>query len=90
MINNVKNTEDLLYQKKNVYKNSSKEDVFSFSENYKSYLNITKTEREAVKVTVDMAKKYGFTEYTLGDKIITGDKKYFVNKNKQLILFIKG
>lgn len=90
MINNIKNTEDLLYQKKNVYKNSSKEDVFSFSENYKSYLNITKTEREAVKVTVEMAKKYGFTEYTLGDKIITGDKKYFVNKNKQLILFIKG
>ena len=90
MINKSKNAEVLLYKKKNVYTSCSQSDVFSFAEAYKSYLNITKTEREAVKVTVDMAKKHGFSEYKLGDEIKHGDKKYFINKNKQLILFIKG
>ncbi len=82
--------EKLAYKKQNVFSVYDKTDVFSFAEKYKSYLNITKTEREAVKVTVDMAKKYGFSEYKIGSKISIGDKKYFINKNKQLILFIKG
>lgn len=83
-------TENLLYKKKNVYDVVEKNDIENFAIGYKSYLNITKTEREAVKVTVDMAKKHGFSEYKLGDAIQYGDRKYFVNKNKQLILFIKG
>ena len=86
-------TEKLVYKKQNIYHiadNVQVNNINTFAEKYKSYLNITKTEREAVKVTCDMAKEKGFSEYKLGEEIKEGDKKYFINKNKQLILFVKG
>lgn len=86
----LRNNEELTYKKKNAIFSADIDEIFSYAERYKSYLNITKTEREAIKVSVDMAKNHGFTEYKLGQKINFGDKKYFINKNKQLILFIKG
>lgn len=61
-----------------------------FSVDYKKFLNVCKTEREVVNYTVDLAKKHSFTEFNPGKKYKSGDKVYYVNRNKSLILCIIG
>ncbi len=85
--------ENLSYSKKNIYEEASPEKIkaiFDYSEGYKSYLDKAKTEREAARVTVEMAKEAGFTEYKLGDKLKIGDKKYLNHRGKSVILFTVG
>lgn len=64
--------------------------VMSFSEDYKSFLNKAKTEREAVIETVKKAEDCGFTEFEPGKKYDAGDKFYFVNRDKAVILTVMG
>ncbi len=85
--------EKLSYKKKNIFEEASAEKVkaiFDYNEGYAKYLDDAKTEREAVKVSVEMAKKNGYTEYKLGEKICVGDKKYLDQHGKSLILFKVG
>lgn len=62
----------------------------SFCEGYKYYLDNGKTEREAVKETIRLAKEAGFTEFQSGKKYEYGDKFYYVNRNKCVILTVMG
>lgn len=81
---------DLTYKKKNFYEEASKSEVkecFKFAEGYKKFLDEAKTEREACKIIVEMAKKEGFKEYKFGDKILPHEKRYFVNRGKSVVLF---
>ncbi len=67
-----------------------KEIVFKFSEGYKSFLDIAKTEREAVSEIVRLAESCGFkplSEYTC---LKEGDKVYAINKLKGIILAVIG
>ena len=64
--------------------------AMTFSEDYKDFLNKAKTEREAVIETVKKAKDCGFTEYEQGKKYEAGDKFYFVNRDKAVILTVMG
>ena len=67
--------EKLFYKKKNTFaveENSYKESSFKYSEGYKSFLDASKTEREAVKTSIEMLEADGFCEYNLGDKIEKG------------------
>ncbi len=85
--------EALLCKKENIYKNASEEKmsaIFSYAEAYKRFLDASKTEREAVKAAVALAKEAGYTEYQLGDALTCGDKRYFVNKGKGIYLFRIG
>ena len=85
--------EALSYKKQNVYENSSSEKIkaiYDYSVGYMKFLDDAKTEREAVDVTVELAKKNGFTEYKLGDKLSVGDEKYFNNHGKCIILLKIG
>lgn len=85
--------EKLSYKKKNVFEEASPEKIariFDYSEGYKSYLNSSKTEREAVETSIKMATLAGYTEYKLGDKLSVGDKKYFNNRGKSLVAFKMG
>ena len=59
---------------------------FDFAEGYKNFLNAAKTEREAVKFAVALAKENGYTEFSYGKKYKTGDRVYFVNRDRALIL----
>ena len=61
-----------------------------FCENYKKFLNDAKTEREAVKASVEILKKCGFTAYDSKEKYKAGDKIYFVNRGKAIILAVIG
>ncbi|MBO4359046.1 MAG: aminopeptidase [Erysipelotrichaceae bacterium] len=65
------------------------EKVMAFAEDYKRFLDSAKTEREAVKETIRLAKKAGFKEFA-GKKIKAGDKLYFNNRGKSLALFVIG
>ena len=84
---------DILYSKKTVYEQLSKETTeaaFAYAEGYKSFLDAAKTEREAVKVSIEMLAAKGFKEYTLGDKVAAGDKLYYNNRGKNLFVFTIG
>ncbi|MBR4973325.1 MAG: aminopeptidase, partial [Clostridia bacterium] len=57
---------------------------------YKQFLDLAKTEREAVKTAVDMAKKAGFTEFQRGKKYNAGDRVYFNNRGKTVAFAVIG
>ena len=64
--------------------------VMAVSEDYKSFLDQSKTEREAVSTSIALAEKAGFKEFKNIKKIKAGDKFYFNNRGKSLALFIIG
>ena len=63
---------------------------FDFCEDYKDFLDEAKTEREAVVKTVTLAEKCGFTEFKYGMSLKAGDKIYFNNRGKAVILAVIG
>lgn len=68
----------------------SKAEIFAFSEGYKKFLDEGKTEREVVDVTIALAEKNGFVPCDSKEKLEAGDKVYFVNRNKNIVLAIIG
>jgi len=62
----------------------------AFCEDYKRFLDKSKTERQAVITSIAMAKERGFTEYEKGKKYAPGDKIYYNNRGKALILAVIG
>ena len=85
--------ESLSYKKKNYYEVASeaeRKEIFDFAKGYMAYLDAAKTEREACAVSVAEAKKKGFTEFKFGDKLKAGDKKYFINRDKSVVVFRVG
>jgi aspartyl aminopeptidase len=84
---------ELSYKKKNIFEVSTPEQlqaIDKFAEGYKDFLNHAKTERDAVKTTIALAEKYGYKPYRFGEKLKTGDKKYYNNRNKNIFLFQIG
>lgn len=85
--------EKLVFKKKNFFEESDDKKIkaaFDYAVGYMKYLDDSKTEREAVKASIIYAESKGFTEYQLGDKISVGDKKYYNNRGKSLVLFKIG
>lgn len=66
------------------------EETDAFCEKYKDFLDKSKTERQAVITSIAMAKERGFTEYEKGKKYAPGDKIYYNNRGKALILAVIG
>ena len=65
----------------------SREAVFDFSEGYKKFLDGAKTEREFVTEGIKFAEKNGFVNAEKKDKLTAGDKIYYVNRGKNLVLY---
>lgn len=85
--------EQLFYVKKKAFKDATdgyKKDVFGYAKDYISFLNDSKTEREAVVSAIALAEKAGYTEYNLGDELKVGGKYYLNNRGKSLIAFKIG
>ncbi|MBO4572880.1 MAG: aminopeptidase [Clostridia bacterium] len=81
-----------MYQK-NVWEGISEEKkqaIFAFNEGYKAFLSAAKTERLAVKESEKLAKKAGFKRFDEYKKLAAGDKVYFINRDKNIILYIIG
>ncbi len=62
----------------------------AFAEDYKKFLDDAKTEREAVEAVVAMAKDRGYSEFEPGKKYLAGEKVYYVNRDKAVILAVIG
>ena len=83
----------LTYTRKNYYEEATeaeRAEIYAYGEGYKTFLDNAKTEREACDYVVAQAKKKGFSEYALGDKLKAGDKKYYINRGKSVVLFRVG
>ncbi len=86
-------TEKLTMKKANIYDKADdarKAKIFEFGEGYKAYLDGGKTEREATDISIEEAKRLGYTEYKFGDELKPGDKKYYNNRGKSLFVFKIG
>lgn len=66
------------------------EKVMEFAEGYKKFLNENKTEREVAKFIKAEAEANGFIEFDKFGKYKAGDKVYYVNRNKAVILAVIG
>lgn len=62
-----------------------KEQAYKYCEGYKEFLNTGKTERECVKEAVRMLKEAGYRLFDRSETYATGDKVYFVNREKAVI-----
>ncbi len=84
---------ELFYQPKNGYDRIDTEErlvMEQYAEEYKKFLNEARTEREAVKLAVEMAEAQGFVPYERGMEMAPGTKIYFNNRGKSLILAVMG
>ena len=82
---------ELFYQPKNGYDRIDTEErlvMEQYAEEYKKFLNEARTEREAVKLAVEMAEAQGFVPYERGMEMAPGTKIYFNNRGKSLILAV--
>lgn len=85
--------EKLFMEKKNSGLIMSEEEMKKadeFCEGYKSFLDKGKTEREAVAETVRLAEKQGFVPFDRTKTYKPGDKVYYNNRGKAVILSIIG
>ena len=62
----------------------------SFCEGYKKFLDACKTEREAAAFVLDLAKKEGYVEFDPNATYKAGDKVYYLNRAKAVILCTFG
>ncbi len=61
-----------------------------FCEGYKKFLDNSPIEREAVRYTLKLAEAKGFKEFDPDAAYKTGDKVYFVNRDKAIALAVIG
>lgn len=85
---------DKLFNKKeNGWKDLNDEEknkIFEFSDNYMSFLNVSKTEREFIKNARKLADENGYKDIMEFDSLKPGDKIYFINREKSMYLAIIG
>ncbi len=57
---------------------------------YKAFLDNSPIEREAVRYTVELVKKSGFTKFDPDADYKAGDKVYYINRDKAIALAVIG
>ncbi|MDE5769544.1 MAG: aminopeptidase [Oscillospiraceae bacterium] len=61
-----------------------------FCEDYKSFMNLAKTEREANAFVIAELEKFGYQPFTPGMELRAGDRIYLNNRGKSVILATIG
>lgn len=83
----------MLYKRENGWKELSaerKEAIFAFAEGYKHYLDVGKTERKCVAEAIRMAEQCGFVAADAKEALAPGDKVWFNNRDKNVVLAVIG
>ena len=83
----------LLYQRKTAMEAMTEEQkagAEAYAVDYMQFLDLAKTEREAVTEGIRRAEAAGFVPYSFGDKIEVGGKYYMNNRGKALYMFRIG
>ncbi len=92
-MNDKERYQKLAYKTKNVYANIStdeKKEMMDMCDDYRTFLDKGKTERECVILATEMAEKNGFVPFKGADSLKPGDKVYFVNRKKNIMLAVIG
>lgn len=94
MSTDMKNLKERLFNvKKNVnlqVDESHVKKVQAYCEDYKEFLNSSKTERKACEKAVQLAEQKGFKPFEWTRPYEPGEKFYFVNRNKCVIFGVMG
>ena len=83
----------LFYEQKNGYDLIDTKERIALEDycaGYMEYLNDSRTEREAVKNAIRLAKEHGFVEYSYDMELRPGMKVYRSNRGKALLLAVIG
>ncbi len=87
----------ITYETQNVWglvDQKEKEEIFALGEDYKAFLDNSKTERWATREIIRRAEEAGFRNMELlleaGESLKAGDRVYKVNREKGVALFIVG
>ena len=93
-MSDAKKLKEKLFDKKvNIYSKISEDEcknAFEFAQEYKKFLDESKTEREVVSYLVSESLKNGFEEFKSGKKYKAGDKIYKINRNKSVCFAVIG
>lgn len=85
--------EKLFKNNKNAWENINEEEknkIFKYSEDYIKFLSNNKTERECVKTIRELLKKNNFKNIDDLDALKTGDKVYYINREKSIYAAVIG
>ena len=85
--------ESLIMTQKNGYTRitpEQKAEMESYCKDYMAFMDACKTEREATAWTVAEAEKWGFKPFAPGMEARPGDKIYFDNRGKSIIVAVVG
>ena len=85
--------EQLMADPKNGYvgmTDTARAEMESYCKDYAAFMDACKTEREATAWAVREAEKLGFKPFTPGITVNPGDKIYYNNRNKSILLAVMG
>ncbi len=88
-----KESKELFAEFPNLYKDISKDDLeacMNYAEEYKAFLDISKTEREFVENAIEAATDLGFVDIESKKTLKAGDKVFSSIKDKGLVLAVIG
>lgn len=89
----MENKNQLFYKKQNLYQTFNTKQLRQtdvLAKDYIKFLNASKTERECCREIVSEAIRHGFSAFEFGQKLKKGDKKFFINRDKSVVLFKIG
>ncbi len=83
----------LFYVKKNAslkMDDSVLKSAYSYCEDYKKFLNDSKTERRTCSASLKIAKENNFEVFRPGKVYAPGERFFYVNRNKSIVLAVVG
>lgn len=85
--------ERLEYKRKNVYLDMPGDErraMLELADDYRTFLDAGKTERECVTEALRLAEENGFVSFESKASLLPGDRVYFLNRNKNIMLCVIG
>ena len=83
--------EKLFNKKENGWNTTEdKESIFNYAKGYINFMNQSKTEREIIKSSKHIADSNGFKNIKEVESLSTGDKVYYINREKSMYLAVIG
>ena len=83
--------EKLFDKKENGWKSvKNTDEIFNYANTYMDFMNKSKTEREIIKSSKQIADNKGFKDINDVENLKPGDRVYYINRDKSMYLAIIG
>ncbi len=81
----------LFYKKESGWNTTEKiDEIYKYANEYIKFMNESKTEREIIKSSKKIAESNGFKDINQYESLKTGDKVYYINRDKSMYLAVIG